>query len=413
MNAPVVAIALHDGYFSSATGAGRSNQALLTAVAHALASGVRLVLLPVDLHPTSPEYAPTAHRAVLDLLIVVPHQVTALDNGTAGQQRFGDLTAFEHLNRHAAEVINPLMRRHPQGLLIAIDQPFAGLGPLLETPPGWRLLYLPRSSADHHSDPKRAAWEQHGLDGWTSQGAAFGAISTHMRTLLTGKGIPPEQIIDVPGGLTAADRIPLTVAPPPPDQAESGFLLSMGRAQPYKGFDDLLDALGHLASTGVRLPHLLLAAVTDGPTTAYQHHLRRRVSALGLSATLWTRFDPGLPGLLHHPALRAVVVPSRSEPLGRIPLEAFAAGAGPVVATTAGGLAETVIDNATGYSAAPGDPRSLARAIGRALAAPPAEVARLRQAGKHLVAGRDYTSCITGALAALSPWAIGAAAAKP
>ncbi|MEZ0095944.1 glycosyltransferase [Streptacidiphilus sp. EB129] len=98
---------------------------------------------------------------------------------------------------------------------------------------------------------------------------------------------------------------------------------------------------------------------------------------------------------------------------GRIPLEAFAAGAGPVVATTAGGLAETVIDNTTGYGAAPDDPRSLALAIGRALNAPPNEAARLRQAGEHLVAGRDYTNCITGVLAALSPWATGAAAAKP
>ena len=413
MTTPVVAIALHDGYFSAATGAGRSNQALITTVAHALAPGVRLVLLPVALHPTSPEYAPTAHRDIRDRLADVPHQVVPLDNGTAGQQRFGDLNAFERLDRNTAAVLNPLMRRHPQGLLIAIDQPFAGLGPLLDAPPGWRLLYLPRSSADHHADPTRAAWEQHGLDGWTATGAVFGAISTHMRTLLTGKGVPAEQILDIPGGLTTADRVPPTAAPPLPTGAEDGFLLSMGRAQPYKGFDDLLAALGLLAGTGVRLPHLLLAAVTDGPTTVYQHHLRQRMLSLGLSATLWTGFDPGLPGLLHHPTLRAVVVPSRSEPLGRIPLEAFAAGAGPVVATTAGGLAETVIDNATGYSAAPCDPRSLAGAIDRALAAPPAEVARLRRAGERLVAGRDYTSCINGVLADLSPWATGAAAAKP
>jgi glycosyltransferase involved in cell wall biosynthesis len=33
---------------------------------------------------------------------------------------------------------------------------------------------------------------------------------------------------------------------------------------------------------------------------------------------------------------------SRAEPFGRIPLEAYAAGASPVIATTAGGLAEIV-----------------------------------------------------------------------
>ena len=64
------------------------------------------------------------------------------------------------------------MRRHERGLLIAIDQPFAGLGPLLDVPAGWRLLYLPRSAAAQHADARAAAWEQRGLAGWTAKGAA-------------------------------------------------------------------------------------------------------------------------------------------------------------------------------------------------------------------------------------------------
>jgi indole-3-acetate monooxygenase len=36
----------------------------------------------------------------------------------------------------------------------------------------------------------------------------------------------------------------------------------MGRAHPYKGFDDLLDVLSVLARQHVQLPHLLLATVT-------------------------------------------------------------------------------------------------------------------------------------------------------
>ena len=59
------------------------------------------------------------------------------------------------------------------------------------------------------------------------------------------------------------------------------------------------------------------------------------------------------------------MIPSRSEPFGRVPLEAYAAGAAPVVATTAGGLAEQVIDGVTGFTAAPADPVSLAAAIER------------------------------------------------
>lgn len=65
---------------------------------------------------------------------------------------------------------------------------------------------------------------------------------------------------------------------------------------------------------------------------------------------------------------------------------------------------KTVIDGTTGDSAAPGYPF-------------PGQVhqsaADGREAGTRLVAGRGYTSCITGVLATLSPWATGAAAVKP
>lgn len=410
---PVVAVALHDGFYGTGTGAGRSNRALLASIAGALAPDVELVLLPVRLHPTSPEYDQHAHQQLRERLAAVPHRVIPLDNGTGGQQRFGGLAAFHHLNQHAATVLAGLMGSHPHGLLTAIDQPFAGLGPLLHPPKGWQLLYLPRSTADHHNDSARAVWEQHGLTGWTAHhGAMVGAISAHMRDVLTAKGIPAHRIIDVPGGLTKTEAVPLTAAPLLPAEAQAGFVLAMGRAQAYKGFEDLLDALHVLTCRGIRVPHLLLAAVTDGEPTPYQHHLRQRATELTLPVTLWTRFDPGLPGLLHHPALRAVVVPSRTEPLGRIPLEAFAAGASPVVATTAGGLAETVLDGITGYTAPPGDPPALADTLHRALTASPQERERLRAAGAEVVAARDYTTCITGVLSTLAPWA-SAADAKP
>ncbi|HUK71696.1 MAG TPA: glycosyltransferase [Streptosporangiaceae bacterium] len=164
----------------------------------------------------------------------------------------------------------------------------------------------------------------------------------------------------------------------------------MGRAVPYKGFDDLLDALAILKAGGVVTPHAVIAAVTDTPEpTPYQRHLASEIIARRLDATLVTRFNPQLLGLLKHPALTAVVVPSRAEPFGRIPLEAFAAGAAPVVATTAGGLAELVTDGQTGYTARPHDPASLATALRKALACSPAERARMRAAA-HLVAATCY-----------------------
>ena len=60
-------------------------------------------------------------------------------------------------------------------------------------------------------------------------------------------------------------------------------------SQPYKGFDDLLDAL-RVLKTGQDppwVPHTILAAVAEGPRlTPYQEHLARRVKAVALDVTI-------------------------------------------------------------------------------------------------------------------------------
>jgi glycogen(starch) synthase len=82
-------------------------------------------------------------------------------------------------------------------------------------------------------------------------------------------------------------------------------------------------------------------------------------------------------------AADAVVLPSRYEPFGIVALEAAAAGS-PLVASTAGGLGEAVVDGATGVSFAPGDVAGLAAAVGRVLADPRAAARRARAARDRL-----------------------------
>lgn len=387
-------VALHDGFYSAATGAGLSNQTLLMTVAAHLPDDTDLVVLPVRLDPTSPEYDPAVLHRTLSVLDGTTHKILPLDNGTDGRTRFGDLMAFQVLAKDAARVIRDLTHEYCAGTLLAIDRPFVGLGHHLPEGASWRAVYLPRSTALHHDDFEQVTWERENLAGWLDGGATLGATSTHMRELLIrNHRVPANRIIDVPNGLAGLPA-PLSAAPPIPSAAEDGFMLAFGRAAPYKGFDDLLDALELVHTPGVPVPHLLLAAVTDtDETTTYQRHLARR--CVGRTVTLWTRFNPGLPGLLRHPALRAVIVPSRIEPFGRIPLEAFTVGAGPVIATTAGGLTDTVVDGVTGFSAEPGDPASLADAIHGALGAESHTKARMARAGQQLAADRDYTRTIT------------------
>jgi glycosyltransferase involved in cell wall biosynthesis len=409
--APTVAIALHDGFYGCGTGAGRSNRAFLSALDATLHPAVRLLLLPVHLAPPSPEYDSDWYRRTLASLRSRPLDVRPIDNGTAGRARFGGLRNFRILCAGTAQALEQFAARgQAPRLVIALDTPFHGLAPLLPAPMGVRLVVVPRSTGDHHEpdNEERRRWEAAGLAATWRGGGRIAAISHHMRTCLTGTyRIPALAIVDLPNGLVPAERPPpARPRPALPHAAHGGFLLAMGRAHPYKGFDDLLHALAVLPGRLTRpCPHLLLAAVTEDPEpNAYQRHLARLIERRGLDTTLLTRFDATLPALLHHPALRGVVVPSRSEPFGRVPLEAFAAGAAPVVATTAGGLPELVRDGHTGYTAPPGDPNRLADALARALAATPAEHDRHRAAGLAALHTRhDYVRTVSRFLTQLAP----------
>lgn len=75
---------------------------------------------------------------------------------------------------------------------------------------------------------------------------------------------------------------------------------------------------------------------------------------------------------------------SRAEGLGFSALEALACGT-PVVASSVGGLIETIRDGETGWTCPPGDPVALASAIAEALD-DPAEASRRAEAGRALVA---------------------------
>ncbi|MBV9920268.1 MAG: glycosyltransferase family 4 protein [Pseudonocardia sp.] len=162
-------------------------------------------------------------------------------------------------------------------------------------------------------------------------------------------------------------------------RAGEPLLFSFGRLEYEKGIQDLIAALPRIrrARPGTRLA--VAGTGSAAPMlveTARAHRVRRNVAFLGhlpddeLAATL--------------AAADAVVLPSRYEPFGIVALEAAAAGA-PLVASTAGGLAEVVVDGETGVSFAPGDVAGLAAAVARVLADPRAAARRARAATARLV----------------------------
>jgi len=318
---------VHDGFYGCGTGAGRSNRAFLRIVVDLLAPAVRWPSCRSGSSPGSSEYDPAWYQQTLAILGEARADVVPVGNGTAGLTRFGGLDCFRSASASAAASISRLLPCSPRVLIVAFDVPFFGLTPPL--PPRARpgLVNVARATAALQApgDSERIAWERAGLLATAAAGGHIAATSRHIRDHLTAAyGIPQPAITDLTNGLTRAEQHPGPAQPRTPASlpaaAEHGFLLSFGRAEPYKGFDDLLDALQLLHTSGLRIPHTILAAVTDGPPcSAYQRHLAHRIDVGRLDVTLHTTFSPGIRALLGHPALAGVIVPSRTEPFGRIP----------------------------------------------------------------------------------------------
>jgi glycosyltransferase involved in cell wall biosynthesis len=410
---PALIVAIHDGFYGHGTGAGRSNRAFLRVLCDLILPCVQLTVMPIRIAPGSAEYDAAWHRETLGILDRAAGHAAPLDNGTGGRTRFGGLGNFRQASASGAARITPILDNAAQALVVAFDAPFYGLAPLLPARHAARIVNVARATAALHapSDHERVRWERDGLLATARAGGHIAATSRHIRQhLADAYGIPPAAITDLINGLVAGEAAPRpghdggSLLPP---AASRGFLLSYGRAEPYKGFHDLLDSLIILREAGTPVPHLVLGAVTDGPPrTRYQQRLARRIEADNLDVTLHTTFSPRFRELLAHPRLSAVIVPSRAEPFGRIPLEAYQAGASPVVATTAGGLAEIVTDGSTGYTANPGNPYSLAAAIIRALTTTPERRRQLLARGRDLAAASfDYKASTAAFLAAAAPWA--------
>jgi len=143
---------------------------------------------------------------------------------------------------------------------------------------------------------------------------------------------------------------------------ESRLIVGLGRLEPVKGFQLLIEALPLICSA---VPATRLLLVGDG---SLRDELGARARALGVGERVQMA-GARLDAAAFLAAADLVVVPSLNEGMGRVLVEAMALGR-PVVATRVGGIPAVMVEGETGSLVPPGDPPALARAASELLKDP-------------------------------------------
>ncbi|MFP4476430.1 MAG: glycosyltransferase family 4 protein [Desulfatibacillaceae bacterium] len=179
------------------------------------------------------------------------------------------------------------------------------------------------------------------------------SISEYMKSMAVDHGANPEK------AYILYNPVDTAVFKPDPDVEKDIDVLYVGRLSVEKGIKTLLEAAKSLPADK------RVVIVGDG---GLRDRLER--TAAGLSCrvefTGWIDNDD-LPATTRR--ARVQVVPSRSEPQGRVVLEAMACGV-PVIGSDTGGIGEMISHGKNGWLFPPGDSKALAGLLAKALADP-------------------------------------------
>lgn len=141
------------------------------------------------------------------------------------------------------------------------------------------------------------------------------------------------------------------------------MLLFVGRIEPLKGIDTLIQALAIMRQRGVYVCLSVIGGEVENEQAAANtemtrlKNMREQAGVSDLVTFLGKRSQDTLP--YYYSSAEAVVVPSFYESFGMVALEAMACGT-PVVASHVGGLAFLVQDGITGFTVPSDDPEALA-----------------------------------------------------
>ncbi len=208
--------------------------------------------------------------------------------------------------------------------------------------------------------------------------------------ILAEHGIDPRKVVTIPRGVDFSRFDPAHVTPErvaaletawglSPDDRRTRILLA-GRLTRIKGHLTIIEAARRMAAEG-RQDFVILFAGDDQGRTGYADELAAAIAAAELQeAVRIVGHCDDMPAayLLADIAILPTTVP---ESFGRAAVEPQAMGR-PVIASSHGGVTETVVDGATGWLVPPGDADAWAAALSRAIDAGPGRRAEMGHAGQ-------------------------------
>jgi glycosyltransferase involved in cell wall biosynthesis len=167
-------------------------------------------------------------------------------------------------------------------------------------------------------------------------------------------------------------------------------ILYAGVLTPLKGIHHLVDAVSLIAEQFPWAQLLIIGKEEDG---RYAASLREHVRAVGLESRVqFMGPQPQSELAIWMAKAFVLVLPSISEGLGRVIIEAMASGT-PVIGSRVGGIPELIEDGARGFLVPPGDERALAEKLRWMLENPDAARAmgeRARSFAEQLFSTESY-----------------------
>ena len=278
-----------------------------------------------------------------------------------------DLSAAWRLSRLIKQLRPDVLHAHDPHA-VAMAALALSMSTQLHKPP----LVASRRVDFHLTDNAFSRWKYRQVD-------LFICVSEAIRRMLIGDGVPASRVVTVNEGIDIGH---VEAAPKADLHSElwlphnSPIVGNVAALVPHKGQRHLIEAAALVVK---KVPDARFVIAGEGelrPSLERQikeHHLEKHVFLAG--------FRPDI--LSVHKAFDIFVMSSVTEGLGTSLLDAMACGK-PVVATTAGGMPEVVIDGRTGLLVPPRDHAAMADAIVRLLQDPVAR-AEMAAAGEARV----------------------------